>query len=539
MKKLNLCGVIVSILSGVTGLFFSWIVRIIMSGIEKKVDWPLIISITLMLTLLTVVINVVKEIYIAKIVKNFNIKYKNLIFEARFDSNRDNNYLSILTNDINVIESDYLRARYDLITWISMFVCTWINLIIYDFFHGIVILGMAILSLIVSLKMRSKARQKKIDVSQMQELYTHKVMDMFLGISVIKQFLALKRIGKEHEFVNNKLEKVKFDNEVFLAKMKAVSTLFSMGMFYVSFLIGVIYVNKGIYSISVMMASIQLINKIVTPLYEGVAILNKYNGAIAIVGKLESALIHEKEQHGLEFEKIKKISLKNLCFIQGQFEIKNINFEFEEGKKYIIVGKNGAGKSTLLNLIAGQLICDDDSLYINDIPYEKIDRNYIKSAIAYMNQEVYVFNDTIKNNIVLYEKCDNYKYNSILRKSGVDEFISDFEEMDNKILEDNGDNISGGQRQRIALARVLMRDADVILLDEAFSALDYETVRKIINDVFSLDCMVLMVLHRFNEKILKKCDEIIVMDSGQIIETGSYEELINKDSHFSKMYNMR
>lgn len=539
MKKLNFGGVIVSILSGVTGLFFSWIVRLIMSGIEKTVNWTMIISATLMLTLLTIVINAAKEICIAKIIKDFNLKYKSLIFEAKFSSDRTNNYLSILTNDINVIEEDYLRARYDLITWISMFLCTWTNLIIYNFFHGIVILCMAVVSLSVSLKMRSKARQKRIDVSQMQELYTHKVTDMFLGISVIKQFLVLKRIGKEHNVVNNRLEKAKFDNDVFLAKMEAVSTLFSMGMFYVSFLIGAIYVNKGIYSISIMMASIQLINKIVTPLYEGVAIFNKYNGAIAIIDKLESTLKLEEEQHGIEIEKIKNISLKNLSFKQEQFEMKNINLEFEAGKKYVIVGKSGAGKSTLLNLIAGQLICDNNALYINDIPYKEIEKKYLRNAIAYMNQEVYVFNDTIKNNIILYEECDERKYNTILKKSGIDTFIGDFEERDNKILEDNGDNISGGQRQRIALARVLMRDADVILLDEAFSALDYETTRKIINDIFSLDCTVLMVLHRFNEKILRKCDGIIVMDAGQVIEIGSYEELINKDSYFSEMYNMR
>ncbi len=93
--------------------------------------------------------------------------------------------------------------------------------------------------------------------------------------------------------------------------MEAIGTLFSVGMFYVSFLIGAIYVNKGIYTISIMMASIQLINKIVTPLYDGVAILNKYNGAIAIVDKLENSLMVENRQSWLTFDKINKISIKN------------------------------------------------------------------------------------------------------------------------------------------------------------------------------------------------------------------------------------
>ncbi len=362
---------------------------------------------------------------------------------------------------------------------------------------------------------------------------------MFLGISVIRQFLALEHIRNEHDNVNLNLENSKFKNELFLAKMEAIGTLFSMGMFYVSFLIGAIYVNKGIYTISIMMASIQLINKIVTPLYDGVAILNKYNGAIAIVDKLENSLMVENRQSGLTFDKINKISIKNLCFKQQQFEMKNINIELENNKKYVIVGKSGSGKSTLLNLISGQMTCHNDELCINNVPYKNIDYNYLKKAIAYMNQEVYVFNDTIKNNITLYEDYKDDCYNNVLKKSGVDSFIKNLKEKDNTILEENGENISGGQRQRIALARVLMRNADVILLDEAFSALDYETTRQIINDIFSLECTVLMVLHSFNEKILKKCDKIIVMDNGEINEVGSYEELTSKNSYFSELYNMR
>lgn len=273
---------------------------------------------------------------------------------------------------------------------------------------------------------------------------------MFLGISVIRQFLALEHIRNEHDNVNLNLENSKFKNELFLAKMEAIGTLFSMGMFYVSFLIGAIYVNKGIYTISIMMASIQLINKIVTPLYDGVAILNKYNGAIAIVDKLENSLMVENRQSGLTFDKINKISIKNLCFKQQQFEMKNINIELENNKKYVIVGKSGSGKSTLLNLISGQMTCHNGELCINNVPYKNIDYNYLKKAIAYMNQEVYVF-----------------------------------------------------------------------------------------NDIFSLECTVLMVLHSFNEKILKKCDKIIVMNNGEINEVGSYEELTSKNSYFSELYNMR
>lgn len=525
MKRNNICGIIISILSGVTGLFFSWIVRLVMSGLEKDVNWTMIISITLMLTFLTIGINALKEICVAKIIKEFNLIYKSRIFKAKFNVNNKNNYLSILTNDINVIENDYIRTKYDLITWITMFACTWTNLLIYNWLHGIIIFIMALGSLYLSLRMRKIAREKRICVSQMQEMYTHKITDILLGISVIKQFMALKKIGEEHDIVNDKLEKAKYENNVFLAKMEALSTFFSMGMFYISFLIGVIYVNKGIYSISMMMASIQLINKIVTPLYEGVATFNKYNGAVAVVDKLEMSMKYEQTSQGICVSNIDKIYLKNLHFIQGQFEMNNIDIEFKKNNKYVIVGKSGSGKSTLLNLIAGKLKSENGTIYINDIPYSEIDENYLKKAIAYMSQDVFVFNDTIKNNILLYEECEEDKYQSVLRKSGIQTFIKDFEKYDNELLEDNGKNISGGQRQRIALARVLLREADVILLDEAFSALDYDTMMDIINDILALQCTVIMVLHQYNDKILKKCDEIIVMDNGRIVERGSYSDL--------------
>ena len=153
-----------------------------------------------------------------------------------------------------------------------------------------------------------------------------------------------------------------------------------------------------------------------------------------------------------------------------------------------------------------------------------------------MNQEVYVFNDTIKNNILLYEDFDEETYQYIIKLAGLEKFIDSFPEKDQHMLINNGENISGGEKQRIALARVLLRDSNVILLDEAFSSLDNITAHAITLDILEFDKTVVMVVHKYAEDILKKCDEILVMDNGQVRETGTFDYLISTNEYFKNLY---
>jgi ATP-binding cassette subfamily C protein len=239
---------------------------------------------------------------------------------------------------------------------------------------------------------------------------------------------------------------------------------------------------------------------------------------------------------GENISSINDIVLKNISYQNENFKMNNVSIRFEKGKKYAIVGKSGAGKTTLLNLISKNTEYIPHGITINEIPIKKINDNSIKKLITYMNQEVYVFNDTIKNNILLYEDFDEIIYQKIIKLAGLEKFINSFSEKDQHMLVDNGANISGGERQRIALSRVLLRDSNVILLDEAFSSLDSITAHAITSDILDFDKTVIMVVHKYEDDILKKCDEILVIDNGTVLATGTFDYLISNNQYFQNLY---
>jgi ATP-binding cassette subfamily C protein len=279
--------ILLSVFSGITGLVYSYVVRIVIEGINNPESFKFRIIISIILMALTIVITYFREILIGKYIKIYNITGRDSLFKARLQNNSKEEYISILINDVNTVESEYIKAKFDLITCIVMFVFAWGNLMLYSWIHGLIILVFAISSVSISMILRGKARKYRFAISKSQEVYTHRVKDMLLGITVIKQFSALEHICLAHHRENENLETTKFKNSIFLAKMEAIGSVFSMSMFYISFLLGAFFVIRGTYTIAIMMAAIQLVNNIVSPMFEGVSSINCINGSSEIMAKIK------------------------------------------------------------------------------------------------------------------------------------------------------------------------------------------------------------------------------------------------------------
>lgn len=449
MRKNKLLLALIIMLSfflGITGLVYSYVVRIVIEGINNPDSFKYRIIISVILMALTISITYFREILIGKYIKVYNSTIRDSLFKARLNNNSQKEYISILINDVNTVENEYIKAKFDLITCVAMFVFAWGNLMLYSWIHGLIILILAISSVSISMILRSKARKYRFAISKDQEDYTHRVKDMLLGITVIKQFSVLEHICLEHHKENENLETTKYENSKFLAKMEVISSIFSMSMFYISFLLGAFFVMRGTYTIAIMMAAIQLVNNIVSPMFEGVSSINCINGSSEIVKKIVQFSEINEQQAGENISSINDIILENVSYQNENFKMNNISFNFKKGKKYAIVGKSGAGKTTLLNLISKNIEYIPHGITINGIPIENINDNSIKKLMTYMNQEVFVFNDTIKNNIILYEDFDENTYQHIIKLAGLEKFINSFQEKDQHMLINNGENISGGER---------------------------------------------------------------------------------------------
>ena len=210
-----------------------------------------------------------------------------------------------------------------------------------------------------------------------------------------------------------------------------------------------------------------------------------------------------------------KIEFLNVNFSYASKEVlSNINFTINSGEKVALIGSNGSGKSTIFNLILRFYEINSGNILVDGIDINKIEINLYRNLISLINQDIYLFNDTLKENITLHKDVDKELLKLVIKKSGLDKFV---EEVGlDYIINSNGSNLSGGQKQKIAIARALINDSQIILFDEAVSNLDVESSKEIyslINTTLK-DKTVIVISHDLD--ILKIVDKIISLKDGQV-----------------------
>lgn len=219
--------------------------------------------------------------------------------------------------------------------------------------------------------------------------------------------------------------------------------------------------------------------------------------------------------------------------------MKNLSLELEKGKKYAIVGESGSGKTTLLKLILGYFQNYHGNIFIDNMNQRSIAQENIFKLISTMNQNVFLFEDSILKNITLYGDYDKIKLNDIVKKVGLTNTLLRKGIDLQYEISNNGENLSGGEKQKIAIARALIKGMDWLILDEATSDLDNETLWMIEELLVNLqDITCITVTHRYKKDILQKYDKIFVMKRGKILEEGQFEELMKRKGIFYSLYNI-
>lgn len=533
--------ILFSVLLGISNIAFALTVKIIIESISNlSALWHKTVLSIIALLGLVIFLDYIRTFFVSKLIKNNNLYNKNLIFDKSIRNyNSDRDYISILSNDIRGIETEYIHTFFDLIMHISTFVAALLMLFTYSLLHAVLATVLSLVSILITFKLRKISFEKRKAISEEQEKYSKKISDIFKGIFVVQQFQAFEPIKKEHNNSNYILEDRKFNYSIYNAKFKSVSTFLSMTMFVMSFLVGAYLVVKGQYTYAMLMASIELINKIVSPLQQIIVKTNEINGIKSVKNKI-SALLSETNEETLQekdsaLHLLGNIDIKidHLDFkFDDSYVLNDINLNFESGKKYVLIGENGSGKTTLLNILSKQLKYSGDSVKINNISINDLSRKDIFDIISYMNQNVFLFNDSILNNITMYrQNIDKIKLTHAIERA-------DISNIRDSIVIENGSNFSGGEKQRIALARVYFNDTDIFLLDEPFSALDPKTKSKILSDLLSTSKTIIMTSHDYGKSFLSSFDEIIFMKKGKIIEKGSFDELYDQKGDFYKLYLM-
>lgn len=248
-------------------------------------------------------------------------------------------------------------------------------------------------------------------------------------------------------------------------------------------------------------------------------------------------------------EKIEKgndstIEFENVCYkynSSNEFALKNINFKIREGERVALVGANGSGKTTIIKLLSGLYHPQKGNIKVSGKDIEKYLTKEYRNYIGIMFQDFKIFSFTMKDNICMNRDVDDVKLKNIIEKANLFELLLKAKEgIDTYLYKDynDGHEISGGEAQKIAFARALYKNEGVLVLDEPSSALDPKSEYKLFNNIFegNLKNSVLLVSHRMG--ICRRCDKIIVLKEGEIIQEGKHEELIkDRENEYYKLWN--
>ncbi|MBQ9019286.1 MAG: ATP-binding cassette domain-containing protein [Bacilli bacterium] len=265
-------------------------------------------------------------------------------------------------------------------------------------------------------------------------------------------------------------------------------------------------------------------NYFINCFYQIISVIEEYNSYKIALDRVEEIfMIHKDNFNNNYFYSSYKldgnITINNLNYKVGsKYLFKDLNLKIKKGEKILLSGESGSGKSTLLKMLLRYIEVDFNHIKISDIDINHYHLENIRSNITYVTNSEYLFNDTIKNNILLYKECEEEKFKKICNICSVNDIIKNNITGYDTMIEENGFNFSNGERQRIILARSILRNSNIYIFDEAFSGIDILKEKKILTSIFDYlkDKTIIVISHRFNNK---KCfDRILKLEDGTIYE---------------------
>ena len=449
-------------------------------------------------------------------------------------------YVSALTNDCTSIENNYLAATF---TLIELLFCFWGALIMMLYYSPVMLVlavALSFLPVAVSMKAGNRLTEQEKEISKKNERFVSIVNELLSGFPVIKSFRAEAQASRLFSQRNEQAEEAKKNKrrteQLISLLANDAGIIAQMGIFLAGAWLAIS--NKGV-TAGVVIVFVQLMNYILNPISQVPLLWSNRKAAIALMEKLSDALSENVREEGREklngFSE--KIEVKDLTYgyEPESHVLKDLDVQFDAGKSYAIVGGSGSGKSTLLNLLMGSSSNYQGEICIDGVSIKNIESESLYQLMTSVQQNVFVFNDTIRNNVTMFHEFPDKEVTLALERSGLSEFIE--KRGEDFVCGENGANLSGGERQRISIARALLRKSPILLVDEATAALDAATARAVSFSILNLVGMTrIVVTHRLEEAILRRYDKILVMKNGTICEQGNFDTLMQQKGQFYSLF---
>lgn len=386
--------------------------------------------------------------------------------------------------------------------------------------------------------------QKSEKIQEQLSRLSSFVQERFSGIRVIKSYVREAQTQEVFEEESNsykrnsmslvKVQALFYPAMLLLVGISTILTVYIGGEQVIAGTITAGNIAEFIIYINLLTFPVTMLGWVTTLIQRAAASQKRINEFLKLQPDITSNNVEKPEIEG-------NISFKNVSFTYpdtGIEALKNISFEIEKGQFLAVIGRTGSGKSTLANLIMRMYDTDDGKIEIDGNELRNINLNNYRSQIGFVPQEVFLFSDTIKNNIAFgLSEISEGQVEDAARNAAVYNNIIDFDQKFETMLGERGITLSGGQKQRVSIARALIKEPKILIFDDCLSAVDTKTEEEILGNLGKImkGKTSILIAHRIST--IKNADKIIVLDRGEIIEQGTHYELLEKGGAYTEMYN--
>ena len=472
-----------------------------------------------------------------------------------FDLNASGEIITKTSNDVDNVSitfsmyvcKDLAWFFFIIVTIIIMFMMNWALSLITIFIYPIMVLVTTkALKIIQPYFQKQQEEVSKINGFIEERISGNKIVSLYemqdLNINEFKKINeSLTKNSAVANGFSNSMQPLNifFSNLAFVILVGVGITLTSLGYIHTDWGILGNYSIAGLLIVFTMFARnlANPINQLITSF--GLIVLMMVSAA-----RIFDVLDQKEEIEVLEAKEVKGIQgyveAKDLNFgyVKDKYILKNVNFKCCPGTVTAIVGPTGCGKTTLVSLLSRFYEVSKGKLLVDDIPIEQITRDSLRENITIVLQETFLFNTTIRENI-RYGKLDatDEEIEAAAKFVKADQFINNMPNGYETLIKDNGSNLSQGQRQSIVIARAFLRESRILILDEATSSIDTKTENDIQNslNILMKNKTSIIIAHRLST--IRNADNILVMDKGEIIESGTHDNLLKKNGFYAKLYN--
>lgn len=466
--------------------------------------------------------------YICKDIKNDLIG--NIINKSDYDNME---FISTVNKDVDMIYEKKLINLFMLVRIMSSFVLSLGYLIYVNLYIAMSVVACGLLSIYLPSLFVHKSSELKNAYMEGTAQFFRMLKELLYGIETIKLFILENEYLKRLNDSNKKVEESRLQSNFYDDCIQLLVTSNGFLILSINVVLAAFLSHKGFFSIGTALAIMQVMNYVILPINQGPFYITEMKSIYPIEQKILGILKKVSYETTLDKEEvlqeeIKTIEIKNLSFCYPDshgFALENLDLLLERGKKYALLGSSGSGKSTLLKVLTKLYKTYSGKIEIDGEELSDIDEISLRKKINFVQQDPYIFQDTLEFNICLRHDVEKKELDKVIELVNLKELIRKLPHGVKTVLSDNGNNLSGGEKQKIAIARVFIREPEIIFVDEGMSALDTKNTYFLENMFLKYNGTIVTISHKSNPQILKQYDQIVVMENSRIVAVGNFNQV--------------